>query len=111
MLSFLAGLCISTTKENFQFRITFLPIQSYTERTANYFPDDLFGLLIVPAELKRGEYPRGGMFELSRNYFWTQRKDSRFEDFLKDVDLGDGDSSLSWLCSGSEEKEKLLTIV
>ena len=51
------------------------------------------------------------MFELSRNHFSTQQKDSRFGDFLKDVDLGNGDSSLSWLCSGSEEKAKLLTIV
>ena len=55
------------------------------------------------------------MFRLSRNYFSIQLKDSRFEDFLKDflkdLDLGDGDSSLSWLCSGSEEKEKLLTII
>ena len=89
----------------------FLPIQSYTERTANYFSYNLFGLLIIPTGLKRGEYRRGGMFELSRNYFSTQRRDSRFRDFLKDVDLGDGDSSLSWLCSGSEEKAKLLTIV
>ena len=71
--------------------------------------------MIVPTGLKRGEYHRGGMFRLSRNYFSIQLKDSRFEDFLKDflkdLDLGDGDSSLSWLCSGSEEKEKLLTIV
>ena len=67
--------------------------------------------MIVRTGLKRGEYRRGGMFKLPRNYFSTQLKDSRFEDFLKDLDLGDGDSSLSWLCSGSEEKEKLLTIV
>ena len=89
----------------------FLPIQSYTERTAKHFTDDLFGLLILPTGLKRGEYRRGGMFKLSRNYFSTQMKDGRFEDILKDLDLSDGDSSLSWLCSDSEEKEKLLTIV
>lgn len=89
----------------------FLPIQSYTERNAKYFNDEFFGLLIVPTELKQGEYRRVGMFQLSRNYFSTQVKDDLFEDFLKDLDLGDGDSSPSWLFSSSEEKVKLLTIV
>lgn len=89
----------------------FLPIQSYTERNGKYFDDKLFGLLIVRTGLKQGEYRRLGMFELSRNYCSTEIKDDHFEDFLKDLDIGDGDTSPSWLFCPSKENVKLLTIV